>query len=335
MSKTAVITGATGGIGKEIARGLIREGMTVVIGVRSIAKGEALHAELAREWNGARIEVLPLDLASLASVRAFAAVVAERHPAIQLLVNNAGAWFNERRETVDGHELTLATNVLGPYLLGRLLSPRLLAGQPARVINIVSSAAGSFDVDDLDWTRRAYDGFKAYSQSKQALMMLTWTLAQRLAGSGVVVNAVSPGFVKTAFLNEARGFVPVLLRLISPLAAVTPEKGAATPLWVALAPELARVTGKYFESGKEKDGKFRDQHARDELDRVLDAMTATPHTAGLAGPTRSRMAIGAGLSTCAGIYSTGGPVGQCRSSGRSERRPMHVSEGVLSERNWA
>ena len=278
MSIAAVVTGATGGIGKEIVRGLLRQGATLVVGVRSIEKGEALRAELASEPGGGKVEILPLDVASMESVRAFSAAVAEAHPALQLLINNAGAWFNERSETAEGREMTLATNVLGPHLLTHLLLPQLRAGKPARIVNIVSSAAGNYDASDLEWRRRKYDGFKAYTQSKQALRMTTWKLAQRLDGSGVAANAVSPGFVKTDFLHNATGFVAAMLRLISFLA-VTPEKGSATPLWVALAPELAGVNGKYFEDRKEKDGKFRKQAALDELEKLLDKFAGVSRAA--------------------------------------------------------
>lgn len=272
MTITAVVTGATGGIGKEIARGLVRQGATLIIGARNAAKGEAVAAELAQEPGGGKVEILPLDVSSLQSVRTFAVAVAEAHPALQLLVNNAGAWLNERGETAEGHELTLATNVLGPYLLTQLLLPQLRAGKPARVVNLTSSAVGNYDASDLEWAKRKYDAFKAYTQSKQALRMMTWKLAQRLQGSGVVANAVSPGIVKTDFLQDTTGFVAALLRL-SLIFAVTPEKGAATPLWVATAPELANATGKYFEGHKEKTSKFREQVPLDALEKLLDQMT--------------------------------------------------------------
>ncbi|MFT4012167.1 MAG: SDR family NAD(P)-dependent oxidoreductase [Paracoccus sp. (in: a-proteobacteria)] len=272
--KVAVVTGGTGGIGKKIVRGLLRRNMTVIIGVRSLEKGEALRAELADDPAGGRIEVLPLNVASMQSVRAFAAAIAQTHPTLHLLINNAGAWFNERGETGEGHELTLATNVAGPYLLARLLLPRLRAAGAARIVNIVSSAVGDYDVSDLEWTKRRYDGFRAYRQSKQALLMVTSRLAQQLAGSGVVVNAASPGFVKTAFLKDAKGFVATALRLISFLA-VSPEKGAETPLWVALAPELNNVSGKLFEGRKQKVARLPAQAALDDLEKALDRMTGS------------------------------------------------------------
>ena len=273
MNGTAVITGGTRGIGKEIARGLLRAGATVVVGARDVRRGGALREELAREPGGGGVEVLPLDLSSMASVRGFAGAVGERHPALRILVNNASAWFNVRGESVDGHELTLATNVLGPYLLTRLLLPRLRAGAPARIVNITSSTVGAYDPDDLEWRRRRYDAFKAYTQSKQIARMVTWRLAQELEGGGVTVNVAGPGTVKTEFLNHATGLYARLMALAVRIIGVTPEQGAATPLWAALAPELAGVTGRFFEGGKEKNGGYRDPAALDRLGKTLDELT--------------------------------------------------------------
>lgn len=273
MPKSAVMTGGTRGIGKEITRGLLREGFTVVMGARNVRQAEAARRELAREPGGGKVDILPLDLASLASVRTFASAVGDKYPALQLLINNAGGWFNERSESVDGYEQTLATNVLGPYLLTRLLVPQLQAGAPARVINLTSSTVGAYDPADLEWKRRKYDSFKAYTQSKQIARMVTWKLAQQLQGSGVDVNAVGPGTVKTEFLSNASGLYARLMALAVRLIGVTPEKGAITPLWVALAPELSGVSGRFFEGNKQKDGKYRDQAALDQLETLLDGMT--------------------------------------------------------------
>ncbi|OXC74107.1 SDR family NAD(P)-dependent oxidoreductase [Caballeronia sordidicola] len=274
MNITAVLTGATGGIGNEIARGLLRQGATVIVGVRNVAKGEAARTDLAKEPGGGNVEVLPLDVSNMRSVREFATAVAREHPTLQLLINTAGAWFNERVETGEGHELTLATNVLGPHLLTQLLLPQLRAGKPARIVNFSSSTVGNYDASDLGWKKRKYDGFKAYTQSKQIMRMMTWKLAQRLQGTGVVANTVDPGIVKTDFLQNTTGFVAGTFALAAKLIGVTPEKGAATPLWVALAPELANVSGKHFAGHKERDGRFREQAPLDELDKQLDEITS-------------------------------------------------------------
>ncbi len=270
--KLAVVTGATAGIGKEIARGLQARGATVVTGARDPARGERVRSELPG------LVALPLDVASIASVRDFAAELRVRHPRIHLLVNNAGAWFTDRRESPDGYELTFATNVLGPHLLSALLHDALVAAAPARVVNVVSGFASNYDPEDLMFARRPYDGFKAYGQSKQALRMLTWGLAERLAGTGVIANAAAPGFVRTEFNRNARGFTAAMIGLSSRFFAVSPEKGAETPLYVACAPELAGQSGKFFDGKREKDGRFRDPAAIRDLEercqRMLDGSGA-------------------------------------------------------------
>jgi NAD(P)-dependent dehydrogenase (short-subunit alcohol dehydrogenase family) len=268
----AVVTGASGGLGKEIVRGFLAAGATVVAGVRNPEKGEALRSELSGISAPGMIEFLPLDTANMRSVRDFASALGERYRTLQILVNNAGAWFNERRETGEGRELTLATNVLGPYLLTRLLLPQLRASGRARIVNTVSAAVGDFDVADLEWRKRKYGGFKAYRQSKQALQMVTESLAQSLAGTGVVVNAVSPGFVKTRFLEGAKGPVATALRAISFLA-VSPEEGAATPLWVALSPDLANASGRLYENRKEKAVLSFDRADLEQLTTRLDELS--------------------------------------------------------------
>ena len=272
--KIAVVTGATGGIGKEIARGLARQGLTVVIGARTAARGEAARADIAATTGNADVHVLPLDVADPASVRDFAHEVEARFPRVDVLVNNAGAWFTDRRETVRGHELTFATNVLGPYLLTKLLADRLAAAGDARVVNVVSAFSSNYDATDLGWIRRPYDGFKAYAQSKAALRMITWHFADLLRGKGVTANAVSPGFVRTDFNQNARGFMAALIGLSARLFATTPEKGAETPLWAATSAALAGVTGNMYEALKEKEPGFEDRAVIADLVQRCEAMAS-------------------------------------------------------------
>lgn len=270
MELTAVVTGATSGIGKEIARGLVRLGATVVLGARDEQRGAAAKADI-----GGDVVVLPLDVADLASIREFAATVTERFPTLHLLVNNAGAWYTDRKQSPDGHELTFATNVLGPYLLTDQLQAPLRAAGQARIVNVVSGIANNYDATDLQFDRRPYDGFQAYAQSKQALRMLTWGQARRLADTGVTANAAAPGFVRTGFNRNAKGFRAGLINLSVRLFASSPAKGADTPLWVATAPELRAVTGKYFSGRTEKDGGFHDQTAIADLERRCAELTRT------------------------------------------------------------
>jgi retinol dehydrogenase-12 len=273
--KVALVTGATGGIGKEIARGLARLGATVIVGARDADKGARVRDELAKDAKSPdAVETMVVDVSSAESIRAFVPEFEKKHPALHLLVNNAGAWFSDRRESKDGHELTLATNVLGPYLLTKLLADALRKGKPSRVVNIVSELASDYDASDLEYSRRKFDGFKAYGQSKAALRMLTWIDAKKLEKDGVTVNCAAPGFVKSDFNQNARGFVAMMINLSAKLFAVTPAVGAETPLWVAASRELEGQTGKYFTKHKEKDGQFRDSAALDGLEHALQKLTA-------------------------------------------------------------
>jgi NAD(P)-dependent dehydrogenase (short-subunit alcohol dehydrogenase family) len=273
--KVAVVTGATGGIGKEIARSLVSLGAHVVIGARDPRRGETARAELDAEGGAGRASVLVLDVAHRSSVRTFAAAFSEQHGRLDVLVNNAGAWFTDRRQSPDGYELTLATNVLGPHLLTHLLLDALRSAPSARVVNVVSSIVGDYDATDLQFKRRPYDGYKAYAQSKQALTMLTWGLAARFAGQGLTANTAAPGFVRTGFNDNAHGPRAAMIGLMSRLFAVSPEKGAVTPLWVASAPELEGVTGKSFAARKEQAPKFTDPGPIAELERLCDELAAT------------------------------------------------------------
>ncbi len=265
--KLALVTGATGGIGKEIARGLAELGATVVVGARDPGRGASTVREIATTTGNNAVSAMTLDVASQSSIRAFVAAFRQRYDRLDVLVNNAGAWFTERLSSPDGRELTLATNVLGPFLLTELLLESLRAANHGRIVNIVSALASNYDVNDLEFTRRKFSGFKVYSQSKQALRMLTWGLATRLEGSGITVNAASPGFVRSGFNRHAKGMMAMMIGLSARLMAVSTAEGADTPLWAAVAPELEGVTGRYFEDRKEKDGRFRDQGPIAELEQ--------------------------------------------------------------------
>ena len=194
---------------------------------------------------GSRVEVVHCDLADLSSVRAAARTVMERVPRIDRLINNAGIVSTRQRFSVDGHELTFATNHLGPFLLTRLLLPAMAPA--ARIINVASKVhyRGQMDLDTVDDRKARYSGIAAYSRSKLANVMDTLVLARQLAGSSIRVNCLHPGVVATNLL-------PGWLNLIRPLFKrfiLTPERGARTTVPGA-GPEVAGISGRYFDENQ-------------------------------------------------------------------------------------
>ncbi|MEW6430190.1 MAG: SDR family NAD(P)-dependent oxidoreductase [Myxococcota bacterium] len=239
-SKVYVVTGAQGNIGQPICKGLAQSGATVVMVVRDPAKAEDVRAALVEETRNPRIETLACDLSSLDSVRKAAKALLGRHPVIHGLINNAAAFSAERKTTKDGFELQLGVNHLAHFLLTLLLEPALFAAKDARVVVVGMPSGTPIRLDDL-MLEKKYDGMTAYGMSKAANLAFTRELAERWKGK-VAVNAVHPGMTKTTLINEA----PLAIRLVFALFASRQEKGAETPLYVATAPELAGVTGKFF-----------------------------------------------------------------------------------------
>ncbi len=244
--KTCLITGATAGIGLATAAGLARMGATVVGVGRDAAKCAEVGARLRQEAGHPAIEYLTADLSSLAEVRRLADEVAARHPRLEVLVNNVGAFFMQRRLSADGFEMTWALNYLGVCLLTERLLPTLRANAPARIVNVASDVHRNarLNFDDLQGERR-YSGFRAYGQSKLALVMWTYDLARRLAGTGVTANAVHPGFVASDLYKASFGNIKWLAPLLKRIA-LSNEQGAATSIYLASSPEVAGVTGQYF-----------------------------------------------------------------------------------------
>lgn len=248
QGRVAVVTGATSGIGKEVALGLARQGATTVVVGRGGGRASRVAAELAAATGNQSVESVRVDdLGLMADVRELAVALLDRHPAIHILVNNAGAYYRRREVTSEGWERTFALNVLSPFLLTDLLAPRLVASAPARVVNVSSEAHRGAKVDfaDLQLTGR-YAGFSAYGRSKLELMWLTREFARRLLGTGVTVNAVHPGFVRSGFGLNNGGGTAIALKFLGRLFARSVTRGADTPLYAASAAELATSTGGYY-----------------------------------------------------------------------------------------
>jgi NAD(P)-dependent dehydrogenase (short-subunit alcohol dehydrogenase family) len=263
--KTALVTGASSGLGVETARVLAGRGAQVVCAVRDVAKGEAVAKEIRAATGNERVEVVPLELGSLASVRACAADVLARHPAIHLLLNNAGVMACPLARTQDGFELQLGTNHLGHFLLAGLLAPALRRGAPARVVCVSSSGHrfGPVDFDDPHYERRPYDKWQAYGQAKTANIWHALELDRRLQGDGVRAFAIHPGMIVTELgrhlTDDDR---KALLERVAAAAKAggggggggggaarwkQPAQGAATQVWAATAPELEGRGGLYLE----------------------------------------------------------------------------------------
>ena len=249
--RTVVITGATAGIGKATAVALARQGAHLVMPARDADRAEAARREILAARPGARVDLLSADLASLASVRALAAELLATYPRIDVLINNAGLSQPTRRLSPDAYELTFAVNYLAPFLLTNLLLDRLRASAPARIVNVASAAhAKRLDFDNLQGERR-YRLMGAYSTSKLALIMHTYALARRLEGTGVTANAVHPGGVRTEIYRDLSGISRLAIKLAWPFLR-SPEKGAETTVYVATAPELLGVSGRYFADSREQ-----------------------------------------------------------------------------------
>jgi retinol dehydrogenase 14 len=247
--KTVLITGASAGIGKATASELAARGARVVMLCREAAKAEAARAEVRARTPAAQVDVLPLDLARLASVRACAAAVLAACPRIDVLVNNAGVFPPTLRTTADGFEEQIGVNHLGHFLLTSLLLERLAASAPARVVTVSSMMHAGGRIDFASFrTPAKYDAMAAYRQSKLANILFANELARRAAGSGVTSNSLHPGGVATEITRDA----PLWMRAGMRLVGASPAKGARTSVLLTSAPDLAMVTGKYFVSGREK-----------------------------------------------------------------------------------
>ncbi len=245
-----VVTGASDGIGRAAALAFAENGARVVMIGRNEAKTAAAARAIMSATGSRTVEWLIADLSRQDAVRELAAAIWARCPRIDVLVNNAGAVFSEREQTIDGIERTFALNHLAYVALALLLLPSLTAaalpGKPARIINVASRAHrdARLSLDDLQLVER-YKPWRAYANSKLANILFTRALAQRLEPSTIVVHALHPGVVSTRFAtnNGRRGR---LARRVMDVVAISPEQGADTVVWLAREDAAARSTGGYW-----------------------------------------------------------------------------------------
>jgi NAD(P)-dependent dehydrogenase (short-subunit alcohol dehydrogenase family) len=272
--KTAVITGPTSGIGQEIARGLAKLGANLVLGCRDTAAGTAVAAELRQASPGLSVDVVHVDVASRTSIQEFTREVLQRHPRLDVLVNNAAVSRGSQpwAKSPDGIELTFGTNVIGYFLVIRSLLLRLQESAPSRIVNVASTFASDLDLEDLQFQRRPFDSMKAYAQSKACDRLLTWAFARRLEASGVTANAMAPGLiVDTGLYRNAPPEVMTQLRRRG--GGRTPSDGADTAVWLASSPDVEGMTGKFFENRKEIPCSFRNRENEERLWEICENLT--------------------------------------------------------------
>lgn len=241
-----MVTGGTSGIGKATVLALAAMGSTTVLVGRDPARGEATADEVRLATGNDRVEVLVADLSSQASIRALVHALHTEHDHLDVLVNCAGAFFRERRVTVDGLEMTFALNHLAYFLLTNLLLDSLRRSESARILNVTAPATTKIDFDDLQ-SERHYRPFTVFGASKVANLMFTFELARRLADTAITVNAVHPGRVRSNIMQEA----PAPFRLLTRLVSGSPERAGAAIAALATSPEYAGRTGRFYRDGKE------------------------------------------------------------------------------------
>jgi NAD(P)-dependent dehydrogenase (short-subunit alcohol dehydrogenase family) len=249
--KVCLVTGATHGIGLETARALAGSGATVLVHGRDLARADAVAGDLARTTGNPRVRAVQADFARLADVRRLAQELTASVPRLDVLVNNAGMMSATRGRSAEGYDLTFAVNHLAPFLLTNLLLPSLAAAAAGRIVVVASAAhrRARLDFDDLMNTRVS-GLLPAYARSKLANILFTRALAQRWRGSTVTANALHPGFVNSHIFH-ATPALRLLLMPFAPFLMRTPAQGAAGSIYLATSPQVAAVSGAYYEGGRQ------------------------------------------------------------------------------------
>lgn len=247
QDKIFCVTGANSGIGKATALGLARQGAQVIMGCRNLEKGELARREIISQTGNDRIDLLPVDLADFDSIRAFARDLTGRVPRLDVLVNNAGIYFNSFQTTRQGFEYLIGANHFGTFLLTTSLLDHLRKSEKPRVVTVSSAGhyGGAIRFETFREKPDKYLGFKAYSQSKLANVLFAAELARR--APDIESYSLHPGVVATNFITPEKNRWLYPLWRIAPLLLWSAEKGARTSLYLATQPELKVPNGQYFD----------------------------------------------------------------------------------------
>ena len=277
--RVVLITGASSGIGLAAADGFAGLGATVFLVVRDPARGVQARARILEHHGEADVHVGVCDLSRLESVREFAEGFVAASSRLDVLVNNAGVLTQSRQLSADGIELTLATNVIGPFLLTQLLIPMLERSAPSRIVNVSSGGmyTQKLRADDLQSEHEDFDGPTAYARTKRAEVVLTEMWAQRLAGTAVTVHAMHPGWADTP---GVRSSLPRFYRATRPLLR-SPHQGADTIVWLGAAAEPADTSGGFWHDRRRRPthllpGTRETEEERDRLWAECVALSSTP-----------------------------------------------------------
>lgn len=246
--QVCVVSGSTSGVGLEAVRRLARANAQIVMVCRNPAKAEDVRKELLARYNAQVVDIVIADLADLATVRKASEILLRDYPRIDVLINSAGLFSTSRTITQDGFETVFCVNHLAPFLLTYLLLERLKQSAPARIIQVNSEGHrfGGLDVNDLNWERRRYNGYRGYGASKIAQLLTTWEFADRLRGTHVTINAMHPGDVRTNIGNNNGPLYRWFQRHVIGRTLKDPIISGEALYYLAAAPELADVSGRFF-----------------------------------------------------------------------------------------
>ncbi|MCC7207805.1 MAG: SDR family oxidoreductase [Anaerolineae bacterium] len=280
--KVALVTGANSGLGKATALGLATQGFNVVMVCRNRERGEQARQDIIAQSSNRAVDLMLADLSSQQAVRQLARDFQAKYGRLDLLVNSAGGMFTKRAESVDGIEYSLAFNHLAPFLLTNLLLDTLKASAPARIVNVTTRLFpnAAINLDDLQFTNRAYSGFQAYTETKLGNMLFTYALARRLQGQAVTVNCVHPGVFRSNFGSQG---MPLPMRVLNTLFRPfmrDARQAAERVLYVATSPALDGVSGKYFGERQELTSPRQayDEAAQERLWQASAQLTGMSHT---------------------------------------------------------